>query len=174
MPAISVTRRFSVEPLLDVTDPEFAREYGLGVWWALYGEQQGNGPYDDQYSIENINRNLCAGRFDSLSSPWFAHIGFNLGMLHGGWLVQPSETLVVLTDPDFAQGYRVGRDYYFTEALLEGRHLTDRLFTEAIHNLALDHAIWHDREEVLRYSLGCRIGELSGALLPLAVRVNVV
>src|SRR6266702_3752921 len=94
MPAISVTRRFSVEPLLDVTDPEFAREYGLGVWWALYSEQQGNGPYDDQYIIENINHNLCAGRFDSLSSSWFAHIGFNLGMLHGGWLVQPSETLV--------------------------------------------------------------------------------
>ncbi len=93
-------------------------------------------------------------------------------MVHGGMIdpatrqLRPSDTLVILTDPDFTQGYHVGRDYYFTEAPLEGRHLTDQLFVEAIHNLALDHATWHDPEEVLRYSLGCRIGELSGALLP--------
>lgn len=80
-------------------------------------------------------------------------------------------TLIVLTDPDFTKGYHVGRDYYFVEAPLEGRHLTDRLFNEAISSWALDYSTWHEPEETLRYCLGCRIGELSGALLPLGQAV---
>ena len=87
-------------------------------------------------------------------------------MVHGGQLVRPSDTLVVLTDPDFTKGYHVGRDYYFTEALLEGRHLTDRLFNEAINSWALDYFTWHEPEATLRYCLGCRIGELRSVLLP--------
>ena len=172
MPAISVTRNFSVCPLLAIEDPEFAHWYGLGTFWAMYGDEQGSGPHQDMYIIENISRNLYAGWYNSLSSSWFASVGFYLGIVHGGMIdpatcqLRPSDTLVILTDPDFTQGYHVGRDYYFTEALLGGRHLTDQLFVEAIHNLALDHATWHDPEEVLRYSLGCRIGELSSALLP--------
>jgi len=35
MTVISVTRRFSVEPLLDITDPDFAHWYELGVFWAM-------------------------------------------------------------------------------------------------------------------------------------------
>jgi hypothetical protein len=175
MPAITVTRNFSVCPLLDIEHPEFARLYGLGMFWALYGEEQGCGPYEDTYLIENMERGINDGWYDNLSSPWFASLGFYLGMLHGGMLdpatrqLRHSETLVVLTDPDFAQGYHVGRDYYFTEALLEGRHLTDTLFMEAINGLALDHHTYRDPVEVIRYALGCRIGELSGAILPLSV-----
>ncbi len=178
MPVISVTRSFSVPVLLDIENPEFARLYELGVFWAMYGEEQGDGPYRDDYLIENMERGIKDGWYDSLSSPWFASVGFYLGMVHGGMLdpttclLRPSETLVVLTDPDFSQGYHVGRDYYFTEALLEGRQLTDTLFIEAINSLALDHATYHDPEEVIRYSLGCRIGELSGALLPQTVAVT--
>jgi hypothetical protein len=179
MPSIiSVTRSFSVPALLDIENPEFARLYELGMFWAMYGEKQGRGPYEDTYLIENICRNLHAGWYDHMSSPWFASIGFYLGMVHGGMIdpatrqLRPSDTLVVLTGPDFAQGYHVGRDYYFTEALLEGRQLTDTLFIEAINSLALDHATYRDPEEVIRYSLGCRIGELSGALLPQTVAVT--
>ncbi len=172
MPAITVTRNFSVCPLLAIEDPEFAHWYGLGVWWAMYGDEQGHGPYEDTYLIENISRNLYAGRYDRPSSPWFTSVGFYLGMVHGGILdpatrqLRPCGTLVVLTDPDFTQGYRVGRDYCFTEGLLEGRHVTDTLFIEAVNSLALDYQTYHDTEEVIRYALGCRIGELSGALLP--------
>src|SRR2546425_7783163 len=114
----------------------------------------------DIYLIDNISRNIQAGRFDSPSSPWFAHVGFYLGMLHGGYLVRPSDTLVVLTDPDFTKGYHVGRDYYFTEALLEGRRLTDRLFNEAVHEWALGYPTWHEPDETLRYCLDCRMGGL--------------
>ena len=75
-------------------------------------------PYQDMYIIENISRNLYAGWYNSLSSSWFASVGFYLGMVHGGMIdpatrqPRPSDTLVILTDPDFTQGYHVGRDYY--------------------------------------------------------------
>jgi hypothetical protein len=87
-------------------------------------------------------------------------LGFELGMCHGGQLVRPSDTLVILTDPDFTKGY------YFVEAPLAGRHLTDRLFIEAVTNWAAEYPTWHEPEETLRYCLGCRIGELSGAMVP--------
>lgn len=174
MTAISVTRNFSVCPLLDIEDPVFAHWYGLGVFWAMYGDEQGTGPYCDDYLIDGIQRGIANGWDYDLHSGWFPMIGFKLGMLHGGYLVSPSDMLVVLTDPDFTKGYHVGRDYYFVEAPLEGRHLTDRMFNEAINSWALDYSTWHEPEETLRYCLGCRIGELSGVLLPQIVRVNVV
>lgn len=172
---ITVRRNFSVQSLLDIEDPEFAHWYGLGVFWAMYGDQQGNGLYCDAYIIDTIQHGVSSGWYGDRMSSWFAHVGFYLGMLHGGMLdpvtglLRPSETLVVLTDPDFTKGYHVGRDYCFTEALLEGRHLSDQLFNEAVHTWALDYATWHESDKTLRYCLGCRIGELSGALLPLSV-----
>ena len=74
---IAVTRRLSVVPLVEITDPEFGRQYELGVWWALYGDEQGNGRYDDRYLIENVALLLKRG-FD------LSHLGFYLGMIHGG------------------------------------------------------------------------------------------
>ena len=44
MQSICVTRSFAVEPLLDIHNAEFAHWYELGVWWAMYGEEQGKGP----------------------------------------------------------------------------------------------------------------------------------
>lgn len=164
---IPVTRRLSVSALLEINDPAFAHWYGLGVFWAMYGEQQGNGPYHDEYIIGTIQNGITNGWYNDLQSGWFPMVGFKLGMLHGVHLVRPADTLVILTDPDFTRGYHVGRDYYFVEAPLEGRHLTDRLFNEAVNNWALDYSTWHEPKETLRYCLGCRIGELSGALLPL-------
>ncbi len=152
--------------LLDIEDQEFAHWYSLGVFWAMYGDQQGNGPYDDQYLIDNLTNHIRAGWYDNTSHGWFPLLGFELGMVHGGQLIRPSETLVILTDPDFTNGYHAGRDYYFVEAPLEGRYLTDRLFIEAVNSWALEYPNWHEPEETLRYCLGCRIGELSGALLP--------
>ncbi len=154
MAAISVTRRFSVEPLLDINDPEFARWYSHGVWWAMYGDYQGNGPYNDQYLIENISRNIHAGRYDSPSSSWFTAVGFYLGMLHGGWLVRPSDTLVVLTDLDFAEGYQQSRQ--------EEQQLTDSTLTSMIHQWALNRVAG----QALAYELGSLTGALSRALVP--------
>jgi len=172
MTRIAVTRTFSVESLLVIENSEFGHWYSLGVYWALYGDQQGNGPYCDRYIIDNITNGINNGWYCDIRSEWFPMVGFNLGMLHGGMIDpvtcqhRPSDTLVVLTDPDFTKGYHVGRDYYFVEAPLENRHLSDRLFNEAVHEWALDSSTWREPAETLRYCLGCRIGELSGALLP--------
>ena len=154
MKVIQITRTVSVCPLLAITDPEFARWYSNGVFWAMYGDEQGNGPYDDRYLIENISRNLQAGRYDKLSSPWFAHAGFYIGMLHGGWLVQPSDTLVVLTDPDFTEGYQQGRQ--------EEQQLTDSTLTSMIHQWALSRIT----DQALAYELGLLTGALAQMLIP--------
>lgn len=164
---IAVRHDFSVIALLAIKDQQFAQQYGLGVWWAMFGDEQGNGPYEDMYVVDNISRNIQAGRFSSPQSPWLSHVGFYLGMLHGGWLVKPSDNLVILTDQDFTKGYHVGRNYCFTEAAAEGRVFSDRLLIEAITSWAAEYPTWQEPEATLRYVLGCRIGELSGAVLPL-------
>ena len=104
--------------------------------------------------IENISRNIQAGRFDSLSSSWFSHVGFYLGMLHGGWLVRPSDTLVVLTDLDFAEGYQQGRQ--------ERRQLTDSTLTSMIYQWVLSRIAG----QALAHELGSLTGALSRALVP--------
>lgn len=157
---IPVTRSFSVQALLDIEDADFAHQYGLGMWWAMYGDYQGNGPYDDRYLIDNINRNIQAGRYDSLSSPWFASVGFYIGMLHGGCLqprtyqLRPSETLVVLTDLDFTEGYQQGRQ--------EKQHITARTLICTIHQWALVRVAG----QALARELGSLTGTLSRALIP--------
>ncbi len=157
---IPVTRSFSVRPLVEINDPDFAHWYELGVFWAMYGDYQGNGPYEDRYLIENISRNLAAGRYDSISSSWFSSVGFYLGMLHGGMLepgshqMRQADTIVVLTDLDFTAGY-------------EQRHrtpqpLTDFLFMQTLHQFAVQHVMG----QALAYELGRMAGTLSHALKP--------
>jgi hypothetical protein len=157
---ISVTRRFSVQALFDITDPEFARWYGHGLFWAMYGDYQGNGPYEDIYLIENISRNLQAGRYNNPSSPWFTSLGFYLGMLRGGMLdpatrqLRERNTLVVLTDPDFARGYNQRHQ--------DGQLLTDSIFAQFIHQWALNRIT----DQALAYELGLLTGALAQMLIP--------
>ena len=160
---VTVRRDFVVQPLLEIEDPEFAHWYSLGVWWALYGDEQGHGPYQDMYVIENISRNLSAGRYDRLSSPWFTSVGFYLGMVHGGMLdpatrqLRTCHTFVVLTDPDFTEGYERGRQ--------ERQQLTDSTLTFMIHQWALSRVTGH----ALACGLGILAGNLSHALIPVAL-----
>jgi hypothetical protein len=81
---LTITRKLSIEPLLDITDPEFEHQYEMGVWWAIYGDEQGKGKYDDRYLVGNIELLLKRG-FD------LNHIGFYLGMVHGGYLVSQGD-----------------------------------------------------------------------------------
>ncbi len=157
---IPVTRSFSVQPLVDINDPDFAHWYELGVFWAMYGDEQGRGPYEDRYLIENGSRNPRAGRYDSISSAWFSSMGFYLGMLHGGMLeprtnqLRSSETLVVLTDPDFTEGYHQGRR--------DTQHITASTLMRTIHQWALSRIAG----QALAYELGSLTGALSRALVP--------
>lgn len=117
--AITVQRHLVVEALLEIEDEQFAHWYGLGMYWARFGEHQCLGPYHDTYLIHTLSSGIQQGWYDNRTSGWFAMVGFKLSMVHGGWLSHPLPTLVLLTDPDFTKGYYVGRDYCFTEAALE-------------------------------------------------------
>jgi len=152
---ITVRRNFVVQPLLAIEDPEFAHWYELGMWWAMYGDEQGHGPYADTYLIENISRNLYAGQYDHPSSPWFTSIGFYLGMVHGGYLVRPSDTLVVLTDPDFALAYQ--------KHCQDEQPITANTLVRSIHQWALSRLAG----PALAYELGSITGSLSRALKPM-------
>lgn len=172
---VRVTSKFSVQALLDIDNAEFAHWYELGVWWAMYGDEQGRGIYRDQYLIHTIGDGLQRGWYDSLLSGWFPMVGFKLGMVHGGMLdpatraVRSSASLVVLSDADFARGYHAGRRYYFFEGGNEHR-LTDGLLVEHINSWALERHEWREPEQTFRFTLGCRIGELSSELIPMGER----
>ncbi len=162
---ITVRRNFVVPSLLEIEDVDFANWYSLGVWWSMFGDAQTKGPFEDTYLITNIARGILNGWYVDRSSGWFPMLGFKIGMVHGGWLSQPSDTLAVLTDPDFAKGYQVGRNYHYTEAIPEGRIFSDRLFSDSVHEWALGYRQWNNATEVFKYCLGCRIGELSTAVI---------
>jgi hypothetical protein len=164
---VTVRRNLVVPALLEIEDSEFAHWYSLGVYWAMFGDSQARGPYHDTYLIDTISSGIAQAWYNDRNSGWFPMMGFKLGMIHGGWLSKPSATLVVLTEPDFTKGYHVGRDYCFTEAIQEGRVLTDRLFNDAVYEWACGYASWQEPHETFCYVLGCRIGELSGAIMPL-------
>ena len=147
-----ITRSLSVCPLLDITDAEFEQQYSNGVWWAMYGDEQGKGLYADDYLISNVTRNLKAGKYNNPSSSWLPTSGFYFGMLHGGWLIHKPDTLVVLTDTQFTKGY------------YDGRKCCDRLTDKEI--IMLLHMWAHNRggDQVLSYLLGKVTGTLSHAL----------
>jgi hypothetical protein len=169
---VRVTSKLTVQALLDIDNAEFAHWYELGVWWAMYGEEQGRGPYCDSYLIETIGGGLKNGWYNSLLSGWFPMVGFKLGMIHDGMLdpvtrlVRSSASLVVLRDVDFTRGYHAGRRYYFFEGGSEER-LTDARLVEHINAWALEYHEWREPEATFRFALGCRVGELSGELIPM-------
>lgn len=167
---VRVTSKLRVQALLDIDNAEFAHWYELGVWWAMYGDEQGRGAYHDKYLIDTIGHGLRSGWYNSVLSGWFPMVGFKLGMIHGGMLdprtlqLRSSASLVVLCDRDFTRGYHAGRRYYFFEGGNEQR-LTDALLTEHINSWALERHEWREPEQTFRFTLGCRIGELSGQLI---------
>jgi hypothetical protein len=169
---VSVTRKLSVEALLHIHNPQFKHWYELGVWWAMYGDEQGKGVYEDTYLIDNIERGIVQGRYSDLASEDFPHLGFYLGMIHGGIIdprthqLRAADAVVVLKDPDFIKGYQVGREYYFHEAPEHEKCVTDAYLIDTIHGWALGYHEWQERKQVLRYVLGCRIGALSARLIP--------
>src|SRR5947209_1527958 len=107
---LTVRRHFVVPALLEIEDQDFAHWYSLGMYWSMFGEPEVHGPLPDTYLIHNLSSGIAQGWYNDRKSGWFAMAGFKLGMVHGGWLSCPTDTLVVLTDPDFTNGYYVGRE----------------------------------------------------------------
>src|SRR5207248_2581553 len=122
-----MTKRVQVEtipPLLDIHSSEFLHQYQLGLWWSLHGDRgkHSHSPMHDTYLVENLqtcaNHNLFNGEHDDS----LQHIGFYIGMVHGG-VLEPStgevksglSTLVTLRDTQTKRGYRAGREFVFFE-----------------------------------------------------------
>src|SRR5260370_5209341 len=134
------TTKRDVYPILDIQSAEFADQYQLGAWWARYGDEQGNGPQPDTYLIVNITTLIKSGHFNNLQSARLPHLGFFLGMVHGGLLspqtslLRPNlTTLVRLSDPYVIRGYRAGRVWVFYEADEYERRLTDLNLMQLLH-----------------------------------------
>src|SRR5260370_5139654 len=81
---LTIKPDFLVAPLLSIENKEFAHWYELGAWWALYGDEQGRGPYYDRYLIENISDGIQSGWYNNPRSGWLPMVGFFIGMVHGG------------------------------------------------------------------------------------------
>ena len=118
-------RKQSGPPLLDIQSAAFAEQYELGVWWSMYGEEQGKGLLSIRYLKANLER-YCERRYFEQQDPyWRHHIGFYIGMYHGGVLspqtgqLRPGLTAVILFDHrQAARGYRIGREAFFTSLAL--------------------------------------------------------
>jgi hypothetical protein len=82
MTLIVVKRNLSVQSLIKIESPEFAKQYSMGVWWAMYGDEQGQGRYDESYLVGNILKDIERNWYGDADG--IAHIGFYLGMIHGG------------------------------------------------------------------------------------------
>ena len=168
------TTKHDITPIVDIQSAEFGHKYQLGAYRARYGDEQGNGPQSDRYLIENITKLLESGHLTDTQSDRFPHLGFYLGMAHCGVLnPQTGElrphltTLVTLSDPNFARGYRAGRVWFFYEADPDERPLTDASLVQRIHELAIERHEYRDEESTINFALGCLLGELSGQLFPL-------
>ena len=108
---ISVRIDLVLSDLIEIEDPYFVHRYELGLFWAMYGDYYGNRRYEDSYLFENISRNSQTGCYDCPDSSWFTSAGFYFSMLYGGLLAKPSDTLVVLIEQDFTEGYQHGCQY---------------------------------------------------------------
>jgi hypothetical protein len=154
---IPITNRFKVPALLPIENEQFAHCYSRGVFWALYGDYQGNGPYADRYLIDNVARAIANGWYHDLNGDRLRSSGFFLGMIHGGnidprtLVYNTAGRLVTLTDADFMSGYE--------SALQTPRAISDEVFMCLLHSYASSCA-W---TQPLSYALGTIIGTMNHA-----------
>ncbi|MFL5625945.1 MAG: hypothetical protein ACJ788_10180 [Ktedonobacteraceae bacterium] len=169
------TRKQTVTPLIDIQSTEFAKQYELGVWWRMYGDEQGQGPVPDSYLISNLRKDAEHGYFDGQHDHWLHHIGFYIGMIHGGILspatgqLRPDvTTLVLLEHPQFKRGYHVGREAYFHESYPSQHYrYSDKSLIERLRELVTDDPYDEkDNADLWYFCIGDTIGELGGCVFP--------
>jgi len=172
--ALQITRKIQATPLVDIQSEEFAKQYERGVWWSMYGDRQGKGPVADTYLIDNLKVYVEHGRFKSQDDYWLQHIGFYIGMYHGG-VLSPSTgqlrpdvmALVAIHNEDTARGYHAGREWYFVETEPYERRFTESQIIEKLCEDATELTEERDSDELWFFCIGCVLGELSGQLFPM-------
>jgi hypothetical protein len=166
------TRKHSLLPLLDIQSAAFTEGYERGVWWSMYGEGQGRGPFSIRSLRTNLERYSAHRSCEQQDPSWRHHIGFFIGMYHGSVLsphtgqLRPNvSALIVLDSPDTTHGYSVGREAFFHEVEPRYRY-SEHTLIEHLHELIREEPCWKEPEEIWDYALGCLLGELSGFLFP--------
>jgi hypothetical protein len=161
-------------PLLGIQSPAFAEQYERGVWWSLHGEGQGKGPFSIHSLKATLERSSAHHACEQQDPSWRSHIGFFIGMYHGGVLsaqtgqLRPGvSALIVLDSLDTARGYRAGREAFFHEVQPRYRY-SEQALIDYLHELVVEEEpYWNEESEgVWNYTLGCLLGELSGLLFP--------
>lgn len=160
--------------LVNIDNVAFAKNYQRGLRWAMYGESESTGLIEDQYVINTLTMCVKNGWFDGQHEAiLYQHIGFALGMVHGG-IVSPqtgkllldTTTLVKLHNTQFLRGYRAGREWYFLDASPDERRRTDSDIVRYLQDVVTDLLHSRHNEASWNYSVGCLIGELSGQFFP--------
>jgi len=179
-----MTTRTSVSSLIDFCRVECRKQYEHGMWERQHGWHPNRevpyGPLPDHYFVENLKGSVARHEFDA--PPATQHIQqtlcFWLGMIHGGVLSPDTEllrpnvtTLVVMTHPECARGYNVGRRWSFFDALPdEDRHYTEVRVMQELRDLIADipeeFAEGAD-DTCIQYCVGTLLGALSAELFPM-------
>src|SRR5579859_5299445 len=133
----------TIVPFIDIESAEFAKQYELGITWRLYGDEQGQGPVPASYLVTNLQRYAEHDYFNTNDSYHLSHLGFFLGMYHGGILSPQTgqcrsdvTTLAHLDHRDARRGYRAGREFYFSAGDII--HDTAPAFSETGHPTPTD------------------------------------
>lgn len=166
------TRTHSTPPLLDIQSAAFAEQYEYGVWWSMHGEEQGNGPLSIGYLKTSLEA-YSERRYFEQNDPYYRHhIGFYIGMYHGGVLsphtgqLRPDVTALICFDhPQAARSYCIGREAFFHEPGPE-YHYSEHTLIDCLQELVSEAPHWQDVEGTWNHGLGCLLGELSGFLFP--------
>src|SRR5215469_12278204 len=164
----------TIVPLIDIQSGEFARQYELGVWWSMYGDEQGQGPVPASYLVTTLKDYAERDYFGTNDPYHLHHLGFFLGMYHGGILspqtgqLRPDVTaLAHLDHRDAKRGYRAGREFYFVDAEPHERRMTDSYLIERLRKRVGEMASWRNGDSTWFFFVGCLLGELSGQLFPM-------
>jgi hypothetical protein len=168
------TKQQSLTPLIDIQSAAFAEQYERGVTWSLYGDEQGQGPVPVSYLVTNLKHYAERDYFGKNDPYHLYHLGFFLGMYHGGVLepstghLRPDVTaLACLDHMDAKRGYGAGREFFFVEAEPHERRMTESYLLERLHESVSEMVSWKDADSTWFFSVGCLLGELSGHLFPM-------
>ena len=161
-------------PLIDIQSAEFAKHYELGKWWSMYGDEQDQGPVPASYLVINLQRYAEGDYFGTNDPSHLSHLGFFLGMYHGGILSPQTgqrrsdvTTLAHLDQRDAKRGYRAGRKFYFVDAEPHEQRYTECRLIERLRENVTEMASWRDADSTWFFAVGCLLGELSGQCFPM-------
>jgi hypothetical protein len=169
---LQVTKTLSIVPLVTFQSSDFPTWYSHGVWWSQHG-REGHGSLEDTYIPDCLVRGIERRAYTNPTDRNLARdVAFWLGMIHGGVvtdsgvLQQDITTLVRLQDTDCLHGYRVGRQFFFTEAdTPEDWMFTETRLLASIYDV-LDDYQYSPNTRDIRYALGDLLGHLSGQIFP--------